>query len=99
MRLDKEKVKELRLGRGWTQEQLAHNCGLSKRTIQRIEKDGIASLESTSALVATLEVTRADLLLVSAEKIQRRRNPPLWPLLGAALIGMVLGIGMTMLWG
>jgi len=62
-------------------------------------RNALFTLESTSALVATLEVTRADLLLVSAEEIQRRPNPPLWPLLGAALIGMVLGIGMTMLWG
>jgi len=34
---DVEKVRELRLARGWSQEQLAKVAGLSPRTIQRLE--------------------------------------------------------------
>ncbi len=32
-------VRKLRLERNWTQEQLAEMCGISVRTIQRLERD------------------------------------------------------------
>ncbi|MFD2177598.1 pentapeptide repeat-containing protein [Veronia pacifica] len=48
-------IREKRLGRGWSQEQLASVSGLGLRTIQRIETDGSCSLESQQALAAVLE--------------------------------------------
>ncbi len=45
-------IKLRRLGRGWSQEQLAEMCGLSVRTIQRIENGDQASLETMSAIAA-----------------------------------------------
>ncbi len=99
MYLDQGKVRQLRLERGWTQQQLADACGLSTRTIQRIEKDGVASLETTSALVAVFEVPRSRLLFVSPEEAQRRLSrSPLWPLLAATLFGMAMGVTITVLW-
>ncbi|OIQ30881.1 MAG: hypothetical protein BM564_01320 [Bacteroidetes bacterium MedPE-SWsnd-G2] len=49
-------IKNLRLERHWSQEQLAEMSGLSVRTIQRIEKGGNAGLESVKALASVFEV-------------------------------------------
>ncbi len=39
-------VKELRIARGWTQEQLAHAAGVSRQSINAIERDRyVPSLE------------------------------------------------------
>lgn len=62
MLINAEKVRLTRLQRGWTQEQFAELCGLSVRTVQRIEKSGTASLDSANALAAVLETDRIELL-------------------------------------
>ena len=49
-------IKELRLEKGWSQEHLAELTNLSSRTIQRIEKDNKASLESLKALANAFEM-------------------------------------------
>jgi transcriptional regulator with XRE-family HTH domain len=49
-------VQKLRLQRGWSQEQLAELSGLSVRTVQRIERGNVASMESLKALDAVFEV-------------------------------------------
>ena len=48
-------IRELRLGRGWSQEQLADCTGISVRTVQRLENGGTAGLESAKALAAVFE--------------------------------------------
>ncbi|MFM2483583.1 helix-turn-helix domain-containing protein [Celerinatantimonas yamalensis] len=53
-------VKEWRLYRGWTQQQLAELSGLSVRTIARIEQGQSASLESINALLAVFELSREE---------------------------------------
>ncbi|BDX08429.1 helix-turn-helix domain-containing protein [Planctobacterium marinum] len=50
-------LKQLRLSKHWSQEQLAEMSGLSVRTIQRIESGQNASLESMKCLAAALDVT------------------------------------------
>lgn len=55
------KIKELRVARAWSQEQLAELAGISARTVQRIENGEQASLETLSALAAVLEVKVIDL--------------------------------------
>lgn len=52
MQIDGNIIKAERIRRAWSQEQLANATGLSLRTIQRIEKTGIASNESVKALAA-----------------------------------------------
>ena len=54
-------VKKLRLQRSWSQEQLAEFSGLSIRTIQRIERDKPANLESYKSIAAVFEVDVKDL--------------------------------------
>ena len=49
-------LKQLRLSRHLSQEQLAQMSGLSVRTIQRIERGHNASVESLKCLAAVLEV-------------------------------------------
>ena len=59
-------LKELRISRHLTQEQLAQMSGLNVRTIQRIESGSNASLESLKCLAAVLEV---DVSTLNQEKL------------------------------
>ena len=52
-------VRKLRLQRGWSQEQLATLTGLNVRTIQRIERGQVASLESKKSFASVFEVELA----------------------------------------
>ncbi|WP_076410524.1 helix-turn-helix domain-containing protein [Shewanella sp. UCD-KL12] len=61
MQISKNKLKQLRKDKSWSQEVLAKATGLSLRTIQRIENEGNASAESTLALASAFEVTPGDL--------------------------------------
>jgi transcriptional regulator with XRE-family HTH domain len=58
------RVKEERLGRGWTQEHLAEVAGITARTVARIEKDEVQGAESLMAIAAALEVDLKKLALV-----------------------------------
>lgn len=53
-------IKQMRLDRHWSQDQLAEMSGLSIRTIQRIENGGNAGLESLKSLAAVFETNIAD---------------------------------------
>ena len=49
-------IQKMRLQRGWSQEQLAQVSGLSVRTVQRLERGQVPSLESANALAAVFEI-------------------------------------------
>lgn len=52
-----KRIKEARLTKRWTQSELADRCGVSLRTIQRLEKDEVtASLYSSGKLVEVLGI-------------------------------------------
>lgn len=53
-------IKEMRLARHWSQEQLAEMSGLSIRTIQRIENGENAGLESLKSLASVFETNITD---------------------------------------
>ncbi|HDH0717309.1 TPA: helix-turn-helix domain-containing protein [Klebsiella aerogenes] len=55
------RVKQLRLQRAWSQEQLAELAGVSVRTIPRIENGDRPGLETLSALAAVFEINVAEL--------------------------------------
>jgi len=55
------RIRQLRLEKGWSQEQLATISGLSTRTVQRIENGEQASLETLTAIAAALGLQVSDL--------------------------------------
>jgi transcriptional regulator with XRE-family HTH domain len=71
MKININRLLEERNKRAWTQAHLAEICGLSLRTIQRIEKTGVASPESTQALAAIFNLSIEDLII----QTQRKNNP------------------------
>jgi len=74
-------VKRLREKRGWTQEQLAECCGLSVRTIQRVERGENASLETLQSLASVFEVDISKLteeITVIDKKSEQWKELPWW---------------------
>jgi len=79
-------VRKLRTERSWSQDQLADAAGLSLRTVQRIEKDGTSSLESSQALAAVFETHLASIQLDTDKELResRIRRFQLWGRFGNA---------------
>lgn len=61
VKLNNQNIQKLRAMKCWSQEELASASGLSVRTIQRVEKKGTASLETTKALASVFDVTPDEL--------------------------------------
>ena len=74
MKINSEKVKQLRNQRSWSQDQLASVSGLSLRTIQRIENRGACSLDSKRALAAVFEVAVEELTFKEHDFILAEKN-------------------------
>ena len=68
-------LKQLRLSRHLSQEQLAQMSGLNVRTIQRIESGHKASVESLKCLASVLEV---DVSALNQEKFMIDKNTGNW---------------------
>lgn len=75
MRVSPSIVRKLRTDLGWSQEQLAIASGLSLRTIQRVEAEGVVSLETRSSLAATFGVSASTLAVESSAKEETNRPP------------------------
>jgi len=67
-------IRQRRLDRGWSQEELALHSGLSARTIQRIESGRPAGLESLKCLAAVFETTIST--LTQEQIMTRTRGQP-----------------------
>lgn len=95
MQLNPSKIRQLRSDRGWTQQQLAEICGLSLRTIQRVELQGIASLETSKSLAAAFELDKAALQQsdepATATTIEEKAALPVWLLLITFIAGSSFG--------
>ena len=72
MKINAELVLKARKSRCWSQEELAIASGLNLRTIQRIEKESSASLQSKKALASALEIDIRDL---DCEEIRMKTCP------------------------
>ena len=61
MRIDANRLRQMREERLWSQEQVAEIAGLSTRTVQRAESGGAASAETAMSLAAAFDVRPAAL--------------------------------------
>jgi transcriptional regulator with XRE-family HTH domain len=95
-------VKKLREQKNWSQDQLATMCGLSIRTIQRVESGQSASLETLKSLASVFEIEIKKLtedITVIDKKAEDWKNLPLWfrfslLTLHFELINLILGLVM-----
>lgn len=98
MLVDSQKLKALRNSRNWTQQHLAEVCDLSMRTIQRVEKDGVASNETVAAYAAIFELEVGE-LLVTVNHFERRDRQVVTPpfmVAGLILASFIAGIVCTL---
>jgi transcriptional regulator with XRE-family HTH domain len=70
MNINSALVKKLRAEKSWSQEELATASGLNLRTVQRIETEATASLQSKKALAAAFEIAVKDLEHMELPTIQ-----------------------------
>ena len=67
VKLNQKVIRELRVAEGWTQEVLAEHSNVHARTIQRIENNGLASIQSMNALARALDVESSALRHIETE--------------------------------
>jgi transcriptional regulator with XRE-family HTH domain len=70
MQINRELVVALRNRKSWSQAELAIAAGLNLRTIQRIEAEGVASLQSRKALASAFDVEIGELDLRKVPAMQ-----------------------------
>lgn len=75
MQVNRQRVRQLRQAKGWSQEHLAQVSGLHLRTIQRLEAGGNMSNESLHALAAVFEVPAETLLMPTASTSVSTEQP------------------------
>jgi transcriptional regulator with XRE-family HTH domain len=85
-------IKTQRHNRAWSQTQLAEVSGLSLRTIQRIEKTGVASLESVKSLASVFEVEIKDIQKCLSKPVYSLKSKlvTLFGAIGLILSGLVM---------
>ena len=69
-------VKKERLERAWSQTQLATVAGVNLRTIQRLEKDGAASLETQMGVAQAFDIDVKELSPTSGKTNSKEIVPP-----------------------
>lgn len=62
MEINAELIKSQRTERNWTQQHLADACGVSLRTIQRVERYGNAANETVMALASVLQIEQSEII-------------------------------------
>ena len=100
MSIDAAQVRKLREERSWSQEHLATIAGVSSRTIQRVESEGTASLETRMAIAAAFGVTPVSLLPVEPAAEASPAQQSIFPgkelgvvcALGGATLGVIYGL-------
>lgn len=61
MKINAQLIVQLRTDMCWSQDELAIASGLSTRTVQRIESEAAASMQSKKALASTFDLELSDL--------------------------------------
>jgi transcriptional regulator with XRE-family HTH domain len=63
MEINAELIKSQRTERNWTQQHLADACGVSLRTIQRVERYGNAANETVMALASVFQIEQSEIII------------------------------------
>ena len=74
MKINVDVLLQLRKARSWSQDELAIASGLNLRTIQRIEKEASASLQSKKALASAFEIDVHDLEYEESSMLQELKG-------------------------
>jgi len=90
MKVDVDLILSLRRERAWSQDELALATGLNLRTIQRIETEATASLQSVKALASAFEV--------SIRALEHKESTMLSKLIGKEVV-IVMGISESRMSG
>lgn len=90
-------VKELRIKHSYSQEKLAAIVGVNLRTIQRIEINGVASLDTRGALAKALGVRPEDLDVPEASAVAATQGEPRPRLSFLVVSGALVVFGATIL--
>ncbi|MDY6929685.1 MAG: helix-turn-helix domain-containing protein [Pseudomonadota bacterium] len=101
MEIDALQIKALRQQHQWTQQQLAELCGVSLRTIQRVEKEGNAATETVMSLSAVFEVPQRSLLVVPKADSSSWQSINIGKQTLSVLLALLIGIltgGALMYW-
>lgn len=59
--MNESRIAELRRSKGWTQQQLAAESGVTTRTVQRLEAGQDSSMDTLTRIAKALEVPVGDL--------------------------------------
>lgn len=89
-------VKDERIHKGWTQQQLADVSGLSLRTIQRVENQGQGSMETCGALCSVLEIERRRLLEPAQSAALLSRSKFTAMVFCGVVAGFLCGVAVTL---
>ena len=92
MILNTSLIKETRISKGWTQAQLAELCAVNVRTIQRVESDGTASLETTMAIASAFEIETKDLFADPKIKNKNKNSYKTTYIVLGLLAGFIVGL-------
>jgi len=95
MQINASLIKEQRARRSWTQQHLADACEISLRTIQRVERLGVAAPETVLGLCAVLELQQIDLLTPQEYNRHKPSGGVRSSAIFAALIGALVGALVT----
>lgn len=99
MKINSDLIRELRNRHGMSQEALAEAAGLSARTVQRLERGGLASMETGMALAAVFDTDTGaleDTGLEQAGLLRRMERGYRFGMAGVALgaVAAVAGIAL-----
>ncbi len=102
MDINAQRIKSQRNQRGWTQQHLADACGVSLRTIQRVERYGTASNDTAMSIASAFEIKTAEILRTHSEDEMLTQNHAssnlkLLPFFFSLLLGALLGSAITLL--
>jgi transcriptional regulator with XRE-family HTH domain len=90
MKVKVDFVLQMRKAKAWSQDELATASGLNLRTIQRIEKEATASLQSMKALASAFDMNIHDLEYEESEMINELLNKDV-----IVALGMSTGSGSS----